>query len=152
ARHDFYNLEPVAGLQLAPRKFRRRHGLAVVFHHHAARQKFLPDEKLLDGAGKARFDGMAVGYNRRVHGGGKLFDTLSNTTSSVSPNVRFSPADVIVKLFVDLNTNLYGVPQTSTICPSLFVEDSDKVKRVNCWGLLPVKFFVSPALSFAGYL
>ena len=50
-----------ADIQLALEKFRRRHGLAVVFDDHAAGQKILGDEKFFERAGKLRFDGFAVG-------------------------------------------------------------------------------------------
>src|SRR4051794_12329250 len=102
ARNNLHNLKPIAGFQLAMRKFRRRHRLAIVFHYHASGQKILREEKLFKRARKFCFDWFAVGGDKQIHGVPKLFVLLSKTTSSVSPNAQFSPAEVIVKLFVEL--------------------------------------------------
>ena len=106
ARNNLHDLQPIAGFKLAMGKFRRRHGVAVVFHHHAAREKILRDEKCFDRAGEICFDWLAVGGDERIHGLSTVFELLSKTISSVSPNMRLSPAEVIVNRFVDMKVNL----------------------------------------------
>ena len=64
AGHDFHNLQPVAGLQRAAGKLGGSHGLAVVFHDHAARQQLLRHQKFLEGAGELRRGGPAVGGHK----------------------------------------------------------------------------------------
>ena len=106
ASNDFHDFEAIAGFELAMGKFRGRHGVAVVFHYDTARQKILRDEKLFNRAGKFCFDWFSVGGDERIHGLGKVFELLSKTTSSVSPNVWLSPAEVIVNRFVETKANL----------------------------------------------
>ena len=48
AGDDFYDLQFIARLQLAPGKFGWCDGLTVVLHDHAARQQFLRDQKRLN--------------------------------------------------------------------------------------------------------
>jgi len=50
SRHNFHDFEPVASAQLTLTEFRRRNRLSVVLDHNAARQEFLLQQKLLDGA------------------------------------------------------------------------------------------------------
>ena len=63
-RDDFDNLQPVARVEGAFGKLRRRDRLAVVLHHHAPRQELLRDEKCLDRARQFRLDGFSVGDDR----------------------------------------------------------------------------------------
>jgi hypothetical protein len=106
ARNDLHDFEAIAGFKLAMRKFRRRHGIAIVFHDHAAREKVLRDEKFFNRAGQGRFDWFAVGGDERIHGLANAFEALSKTISLVSPNARLSPAEVIVKRLVEKKANL----------------------------------------------
>ena len=76
ASDDLYDLKAIPGIDLAAGKFRRRDGVAVMFHHHAARQKILGEEKLFERARQARGDGLAIGGDGRIHGVGKVLDVL----------------------------------------------------------------------------
>ena len=60
-RHNLHNLQAVSCLEPAFGKLRRRDGLTVVFHHHAARQQTLRHEKLFDRTRQRGRDGQAVG-------------------------------------------------------------------------------------------
>src|SRR5207249_2208728 len=60
SRHNFYDFEPISWLHDFFREFRRRNRLAVVFHHHASRQKLLPNQKLLDRARQGTLDSSAI--------------------------------------------------------------------------------------------
>ena len=55
-------------LKLAPGKFRRRNRLAVVLHHHAARQKSCATRNSSIEHGSFGFDGLTVGDDNRIHG------------------------------------------------------------------------------------
>src|SRR5207244_982067 len=66
SRDNLHDLQPVAGVELALRKFRRRDRLAVVLHHHAARQQTLRNQKFLEGAGERGRHWPAVGGDRPV--------------------------------------------------------------------------------------
>ena len=78
-------------MELSLGKFRRRNRLAVVFHHDAARQKLLRDQKFLDGAGEPGRHWLAVGGDERlIHLWG--YEVLI-VTSSLSPKILFFPAD-----------------------------------------------------------
>lgn len=59
--HDLDDLQPVACVEDALGKFRRRHRLAVVLHHDAAGQKLLRREEFLERARQVRRNGLAVG-------------------------------------------------------------------------------------------
>jgi len=61
ARDDFDDFQPVARIEPAPGKFRRRDRLAVVLHDDAARQQVLRDQKFLNRARQLRLDWLAVG-------------------------------------------------------------------------------------------
>ena len=61
ARDDFDDFQPVARVEPAPGKFRRRDRLAVVLHDDAARQQVLRDQKFLNRARQLRLDWLAVG-------------------------------------------------------------------------------------------
>jgi len=61
AGHNFDDFQFVARIQLAGRKLRGRNGLAIVLHHHAARQKLLGQQKLFNGAGKLHRDWLSIG-------------------------------------------------------------------------------------------
>ena len=60
ARDDLHDFQPVAGLNLTLGKLRRRDRLAIVLHHHAARQKLLRHEKFFQRAGQFGGEGLAV--------------------------------------------------------------------------------------------
>jgi hypothetical protein len=45
---DLYNLQPIAWTKLAAGELRGRDGVAIVLDDHAAREKLLSDEELLD--------------------------------------------------------------------------------------------------------
>ncbi len=89
-RHNLYNLQPVTGLYLSLRKFRRRHRFTVVFHHHAARQQLLRQQKTFDRTRQIRRHRLSIG-NDFLHGTdfsspipnetGPFIPSTSNTTS-----------------------------------------------------------------------
>jgi hypothetical protein len=59
--NDFDDLEAVAGLELALRKFRGRYGFAVMFNNDAARQEILGGQKLFERAWQLALDAASVG-------------------------------------------------------------------------------------------
>ena len=67
ARHDFYDLQLVVGVQPPPRKFRRCDRLAIVLHHDAAWQQLLRDQKFFNRSGQLRLNRLSVGDDL-IHG------------------------------------------------------------------------------------
>ena len=61
AGDDLDDFQPVARVELALGKFRRRDCFAVVLYHHAARQKFLRHEEFLQGARQSGFNHTTIG-------------------------------------------------------------------------------------------
>ena len=61
AGHNFYDLQLITVLKRAIGKLGWRDGFAVVFHHDAAREKFLCEEKRFQGAGQRGRYRLAVG-------------------------------------------------------------------------------------------
>ncbi len=59
--HDLDNFQVITRIENALGEFRRRDRLAVVLHHHAAGEKVLVQEELLEGARQIGREALAVG-------------------------------------------------------------------------------------------
>src|SRR5437868_6734523 len=68
-RHNFDNLQFIAWVQEPGGEFRMHYGLAVMFDHHASREKLLSHQKLLDRASEG---GGGLGA---ITGNGAIFHT-----------------------------------------------------------------------------
>ena len=66
ARDNLHDLQAVPGPELALGEFRRRHRLAVVLDHHAARPEVLGDQELLERAGELTLDLLPIGDDERA--------------------------------------------------------------------------------------
>ena len=62
-RHNFNDLEAVAGGKLPAGEFRRGNGLSIVFDDHAAGQQLLCNQEFFNRAGQFRLDLLAVRDN-----------------------------------------------------------------------------------------
>src|ERR1043165_6422079 len=96
AGDDLHDFQPISGVEPALGKLGRRDRLAVVLHHHAARQEFLREEEFLDCARQPGLDGFSIGDDNRSAHEDKLSNSLcvpiqihSITSPCRTPTARY---------------------------------------------------------------